>query len=157
MDKDQSPPLTGGCRCGKIRYAISKAPLFVMACHCTDCQEMTASAFSLGMPVAEEGFAIEGDPWAITKTADSGKESRAFRCRDCATWTHSIADGSPGVVIVRPTTLDDPDWIEPVAQIYLRSALPWAKLDVPHGYDKAFDDPSDIVATFAARGIRPQM
>ena len=46
-------PQTGGCQCGAIRYEISEAPQLVYTCHCTDCQRLTSSAFSLGMVVAE--------------------------------------------------------------------------------------------------------
>ena len=132
---------------------MSKAPLFVMACHCTDCQEQTASAFSLGMPVEAKAFALSGEPVVIAKTSDSGNESRAYRCPVCAVWTHTTTDGSPDLVVVRPSTLDDTDWVKPVAQIFVRSALPWARLDVPHSYDKEFDDPSEIVATFRSSAV----
>ena len=146
-------PMTGGCRCGMIRYEVTKVPLFVMACHCTDCQEQTASAFSLGMPVEANAFALSGEPVVISKTADSGNESRSYRCPTCAVWTHTTTDGSQDLVVVRPSTLDDAGWVKPVAQIFVGSALPWAELDVPHSYDGEFDDPSEIVSTFRSSGI----
>lgn len=145
--------ITGGCRCGHLRYEVTTVPLFVMACHCTDCQEQTSSAFSLGMPVKKDGFSMSGESVVVTKTAESGNESRAYRCPTCAVWTHTTTDGSPEMVVVRPSTLDDTDWIRPVAQIFVRSAMPWAKLDVPHSYEKEFDDPSEIGATYRASGI----
>jgi len=145
--------MTGGCRCGAIRYDVTTAPLFVMACHCTDCQQQTSSAFSLGMPVDKDGFALEGQPAVMTKTADSGNESRAYRCPTCAVWTHTTTDGSPDMVIVRPSTLDDTRWVKPVAQIFVRSAMPWAKLTLPHSYEEEFDDPAEIVETFQSSGI----
>jgi hypothetical protein len=37
----------GGCQCGKIRYAITDEPQLVYACHCTECQRATSSAFSM--------------------------------------------------------------------------------------------------------------
>ena len=43
--------LVGGCRCGHIHYEITEQPWFGFACHCTDCQQLTASAFSLGITV----------------------------------------------------------------------------------------------------------
>ena len=46
-------PLTGGCQCGKIRYEITEAPQLVYTCHCTDCQRITGSAFSLGIALPE--------------------------------------------------------------------------------------------------------
>ena len=42
-------PQTGGCQCGKIRYQVTEAPQSVYTCHCTDCQRLTGSAFSLGL------------------------------------------------------------------------------------------------------------
>jgi hypothetical protein len=42
-------PQTGGCQCGKIRYEITEVPELVTTCHCTDCQRITSSAFSLGI------------------------------------------------------------------------------------------------------------
>lgn len=40
-------PLTGGCQCGALRYEISQY-------HCTDCQRLTGSAFSMGLVTAAE-------------------------------------------------------------------------------------------------------
>ena len=34
---DMKLPQTGGCQCGKIRYAITEVPQLVYTCHCTDC------------------------------------------------------------------------------------------------------------------------
>ena len=42
-------PQTGRCQCGKISYEITEAPELVYTCHCTDCQRITSSAFSLGI------------------------------------------------------------------------------------------------------------
>jgi hypothetical protein len=49
-------PLTGGCICGSVRYAITAASLSVYACHCTDCQRITSSAFSIGVVVPASAF-----------------------------------------------------------------------------------------------------
>jgi hypothetical protein len=50
--------LVGGCRCGHIRYEITEQPWFGFACHCTDCQQLKVSAFSLGITVPESGFRL---------------------------------------------------------------------------------------------------
>ena len=39
--------IEGQCRCGQVRFTVAGAPLVTMACHCTGCQRMTGSAFSL--------------------------------------------------------------------------------------------------------------
>lgn len=149
-------PLEGGCRCGAIRYRITGAPAFPFACHCTDCRQLTAGAFSIGLAVPEAGFAVvDGEPRSWTKIADSGKPSHQYWCAVCHGWTHTVAEGSPGVVVVRASTLDDSDWVRPVGQIFLRSAYPWAKLPVALNYEEEFDDTGPLERAFARSDIRP--
>jgi hypothetical protein len=151
-----SGTMRGGCRCGRIRYEVTGEPLFSLACHCTDCQHLSASAFSLGLAVAEGAFALaQGEPRRWTRTGSSGRPSHWFTCDACGTWTHTIAESAAGLVIVRPTSLDEHRWFRPVAQIFTRSALPWARMPVPLSYETEFDDPSTVAAVYAAAGIRP--
>jgi hypothetical protein len=58
-------PLGGGCMCGAVRYEISELPLRVYACHCTDCQRITGSAFSLGVVVSAGAFRATGKDRAL--------------------------------------------------------------------------------------------
>jgi len=155
-DTDGFPlPLGGGCLCGQLRYRVSAAPAFIFACHCTDCQRLTSSAFSLGMPVAKAGFVSDGEARVWEKRGESGGWSRQFRCAVCETWTHTQTEHTQGLVIVRPATLDDARWVRPVAQIFTRSALPWALMSVPHSFEAEFDDPETLKAAFHSSGIRP--
>ena len=56
-------PWEGGCRCGAVRIRVTKPPLLAMACHCTGCQRMSASAFSLTLTLPADGFAVtRGEP-----------------------------------------------------------------------------------------------
>src|SRR5215470_3774854 len=65
-DQAMQLPQTGGCQCGKIRYEITEAPQLVYTCHCTDCQRLTSSAFSIGIVVPEAGFRLAaGEPRAL--------------------------------------------------------------------------------------------
>ena len=153
---DYPLPLAGGCRCGRIRYTARSAPLFSFACHCTDCQQLSASAFSLGLVVPRDGFDVtEGDPRVWTKIADSGKPSHQYTCPDCAGWTHTLAEASAQAIILRPTTLDDHAWFRPVGEIFTRSAMPWAGLATPLSYETEFEETETLTATFRAAGIRP--
>ncbi|WP_345944302.1 GFA family protein [Aureimonas sp. SA4125] len=53
----------GACRCGQVMLRMSGKPLMTMACHCTGCQKMTASAFSLSSLFAAEAFDVaDGNP-----------------------------------------------------------------------------------------------
>src|SRR5205823_1330382 len=80
-------PQTGGCQCGAIRYEITEAPQLVYTCHCTDCQRLTSSAFSLGIVVAEAGFRLSGiEPRPLQRTAGSGRINTRWVCPECGSW-----------------------------------------------------------------------
>ena len=69
-------PQTGGCHCGAIRYEITEEPQSVYVCHCTDCQRLTSSAFSMGVVVSEKALQLVGaEPRQLQRTADSGRIS----------------------------------------------------------------------------------
>ena len=82
----------------------------------------------------------EGDPLDWSKIGSSGKPSHQFSCPICAGWTHTIAESAEGIVIVRPMTLHDHSWYRPVAEIFTRSALPWARMAVLLSYEAEFSD-----------------
>ena len=78
---------TGGCQCGKLRYEITEAPRLVYSCHCTDCQKMTSSAFSMGLVVAEEAFHLTGGRAPLGSA----------RSRQ---WPHDYSLGLPGLWVM---------------------------------------------------------
>ena len=107
------------------------------------------------MAVSKDGFAVVGgEPRKWTKTADSGKPSHQYWCAVCHGWTHTIAEGSPGMVVVRASTLDHADWVRPVGQIFLRSAYPWVQLSVSLSYEEEFEDTGPLKSAFACSDIR---
>ena len=120
-------PQTGGCQCGKLRYEITEAPRLVYTCHCTDCQRLTSSAFSIGIVVAETAFRLSGiEPRRLQRTADSGRINTRLVCPECGSWVC----GTPrdGVVRVRAGTLDDTAWLRPTRHVWTRSKQPWITL-----------------------------
>ena len=148
--------MLGGCRCGQLRYRVTGAPKFIMACHCTDCQQLTSSAFSLAMVMDEAQVeTTAGIPHEWAKTGSSGKLSWQFTCRVCAGWIYTRPESQPGKMVVRPSTLDDHRWVTPIAQIFTRSALPWARMPLQFSYETEFEDASVLVEAFALGGVHP--
>ena len=144
-------PLTGGCLCGAVRYEVRARPLFVYLCHCTDCQRRSGAAFCMGMPVARESFAvIAGSPERVDCTAASGSRTIHNHCRLCRTRTHSEPQAYPSGINVRPGTLDNTRWVVPVAQIWTRSAQPWALAPGLSQYETQPDFQADFQAMLAA-------
>ncbi len=113
----------GGCRCGQVRFRISAPPLITMACHCTGCQKMTASAFSLSVLTPAAGFAvIEGEP----VIGGLHGATRHFFCPHCKSWMFTRPAGAEHLVNVRTTLLDDPSGLEPYMETMTAEKLPWA-------------------------------
>lgn len=128
-----SLPMTGGCRCGKVRFRIDAAPLLTMVCHCTGCQKMTASAYSTTVMVPSEGFAvIAGEP---VIGGLHGERSRHHHCDWCKSWLFTRIEAR-GFVNVRATMLDDASWFAPFIENYTSEMLAWAKVPAAHSYEK---------------------
>ncbi len=125
-------PLTGGCHCGAVRYEISAAPIQTYTCHCTDCQRITGTAFSLAIIVPERAFRlVKGEPRPVERIADSGRVNVRLLCPDCGCWISGIGrPNEAGVVVrrVRAGTLDDRSWLRPTAHFFTRSKQPWVTL-----------------------------
>jgi hypothetical protein len=119
-------PLTGGCPCEAVRFECTAMPLLVYACHCTECQRWSGSAFSVSMPVAAKSFRVaRGEPKHWRRTGASGVESTYWFCGDCGGRVHGARDARPDIIAVRAGTLDDASWLRPVAHVYMRSAQAW--------------------------------
>ena len=72
-----SETLNGGCFCGKIRYRLKAAPMFVNCCHCSDCQRQVGSAFVVNGVIERENIELtEGEPVVVTLPTDSGRPHR---------------------------------------------------------------------------------
>jgi hypothetical protein len=123
-----SLPLAGGCLCGAIRYEIGAYPLLLYACHCTNCQRQSGSAFAMNMPVAASAFRIvRGEPKGWRRLSPSGAEAISWFCADCAGRIHGSRPGRAESVTVRAGSLDDTSWFLPAAHFFMRSAQPWIR------------------------------
>ena len=136
-------PLTGGCQCGRVRYEIREPPLTVYACHCTECQRQSGSAFSLSMPVPRAAvFIVAGAPKEWRRVVDGERGIRCMYCGDCGTRLVHHPERNPQVSIVKPGTLDDTRWLEPLGHVWTRSAQPW--FDVPSHTVNCEAQPPDL-------------
>ena len=142
---------TGGCQCGKLRYEITEAPRLVYSCHCTDCQKMTSSGFSMGLVVAEEAFHLTaGEPHLVQRAADSGRMTTRWVCPDCGSWLTGTPRMGGALRTVRAGTLDDTSWLVATVHFWTRSKQPWITL--PDGDRKFETQPGDLAGFFASGG-----
>jgi hypothetical protein len=130
-DRDQVHK--GECRCGQVRFQVRGAPIITMACHCTGCQRMTSSAFSLSSLYPSASFEVtEGEP----VIGGLHGASRHFFCPHCMSWLFTRPEGLDEFVNVRATMLDDAKDFTPFVETYTSEALPWAKTPAVHSFEK---------------------
>jgi hypothetical protein len=143
-------PWEGGCRCDRVRLKISAPPLLTMACHCTGCQRMTSSAFSLSAAIPSEGFEVtQGEP----VLGGLHGAIHHFFCPFCMSWMFTRPPSANWFVNVRVTMLDDPSWFTPFLETYTSEKLPWATTPAVHSFEKfpALEDYARLTKEFAER------
>ncbi|UQA58150.1 GFA family protein [Polyangium aurulentum] len=130
--KDWKLPWEGGCRCGQVRLRITVPPLLTMACHCTGCQRMSSSAYSLSAAIPSDGFQVtKGEPVIGGLHGDV----RHFFCPHCMSWMFTRPPGMDWFVNLRPTMLDDPSWFKPFIETFTSEKLAWASTPAVHSYE----------------------
>jgi hypothetical protein len=122
-------PITGGCRCGAIRYEVALEALpAVYACHCRDCQTWSGSAFALHAMLSEERLTLHQDADRFRVDEVERMRSEHLGCARCMTRIANRNNAVPGMMILRAGTLERSDEIVPVAHIWTRRAQPWVVL-----------------------------
>lgn len=152
---DWQLPWTGGCRCGQVRLRITAPPLLAMACHCTGCQRMSASAFSLSLAIPAPGFeVVSGEP---VVGGLHGEESHHFFCPHCKSWMFTRTEGMDYFVNLRATMLDRHEWVAPFAETWTDEKLPWATTPAKHSFGTlpAMDAFPAMIQAYAQDGARP--
>jgi hypothetical protein len=142
-------PQEGSCRCGRVRLRITKAPMLTMACHCTGCQKMSSSAFSLSAAIPTDGFEVIGGEPVIGGLHGA---SRHYFCGYCMTWMFTRPEGVDFFVNIRVTMLDDPSWFTPYMETWTSEKLPWATTPAPHSFAAlpAMDAYEGLIKGYAA-------
>ena len=152
---DWKLPWSARCRCEQVRMTISAPPLITMACHCTGCQRMTASAYSLSIAVPVEGFAVTAGEPVI---GGLHGPDRHHHCPRCKSWLFTRPEGLDFMVNVRASMLEDPSWFQPYVETSRAEGFPWAETGAKHSFPGIPDVEAfgPLVAEFAQHGARPR-
>ena len=121
------PPYKAQCLCGAIEFRVTEPPLTFYACHCTDCQRRSGSAFGLSMWFRLRAIEVtKGEPSLhVSKSSAGTRDRHASICADCFVRLWSEPQRHPGLAVLRPGVLEDVSWFKPVAHLWTRSAQPW--------------------------------
>jgi len=147
-------PLDAGCRCGRIRMQVTQVPLMASACHCTGCQRMSASAFSLTLTLPRDGLSVRGE----TVLGGLHGEVQHHHCDHCKSWVFTRPPGDLPFVNLRATLLDDASWFQPYVETWTSEKLPWAQTGAAHSYatQPELSEYQALAAAYQTNGARPR-
>ena len=153
LSRSAMAPYLGQCLCGDVRYRVNKEPLTVYACHCTECQRRTGSAFAISMIVRRDDVEVlAGEATGYFAALPDGRTKSGQMCLACGTRLWGTPIKYPDIRIVQPGTLDQPSQLVPVAHQWVSEAQPWLPLPprVP-AWERGPSDPGEYVRLWQAR------
>jgi hypothetical protein len=114
--------LTGGCRCGAVRYrAEVEDPSRHGLCHCEDCRRSAGAPAVAWLAVPKGSFAVtlgEATRW------DGENGAERYFCGRCGTGLYYFnAAVLPGIADIQSATLDAPEPYAPSVQIQCAERL----------------------------------
>jgi hypothetical protein len=147
-------PFTGTCQCGAVRYKVTQEPIVTVACHCQDCQKLSASAFSISMLLPPDSFhLLQGELSVFERPAELGGTATCYFCPGCGNRIYHDNPERPGLFRLKPGGLDDTSQIVPQAHVWTSRAQPWFEFpaDVP-----TFETQPDLQEFLAQRAATGQ-
>lgn len=144
----KTKPMKGACRCGQVQMEVTALPVLTFICHCTGCQKMSASAFTLTAKVPSDGFAVTaGDP--VIGGMHANPEH--YYCPHCKTCLYSMLEGQESTVNVRMALFDELKSDQPFIELFLDEKLSWVQPSAPRRYDRAptAEDLPDLIEDYA--------
>ena len=124
-DMTETPPRSGGCQCGGVRYEIAGAPLELYVCHCRECRKQSASAFGVSVIVRQADFRLtRGRVRTWSRPTDSGRTLDCAYCPDCGSrlWHRTAGEGE--TLSIKGGSLDQPPDLRLAVHIWTSRKLP---------------------------------
>ena len=137
----------GGCLCGSIAYEVSSDPVNIWNCHCDDCRKATGGSFATNVFVQAQNLIItSGAPNTYQSSSDSGNTMTREFCSNCGPQLFVGNSARPEFKAVRVGSIEDADFVQPWANIYVSKALPFVKLGANlENFEKAPPNPGKYI------------
>jgi hypothetical protein len=124
---DSTPPISGGCMCGKVRFEVSEPLLGAAYCHCKRCQRRTGTAFSVSALTTPGSFRVtEGEEHLGSYVPGDGWNK--FFCRECGGQLYTQNPDEETLIAVRAGAVDGDIGVRPSLHQYVAYAAPWHEI-----------------------------
>jgi len=141
----------GQCHCGHVLFGFSGKAITCYACHCTDCQKSSGTAFSTNMLVERVELTHVSGTTEIIEYEFNNRVLQRHQCCRCATALWLNYSDKIKYASIQTGTFQSQDWFEPIAHLWLRSSLPW--IPIPDHQAKFETQPelSDLIALWHSK------
>lgn len=145
----QPEAFEGQCQCGAVRYRVVGTAVTLFACHCTECQLQSASAFGMALWVQDADVRLlDGVPKVWLRSLPSGRTMTCQFCPDCGARLFHKVSGQDRLMSIKPGTLQHTLQLRPVGHIWTRSKQ--AGVQIPEGTLQYEGNPPSFDALFSA-------
>jgi hypothetical protein len=118
-------PIMGRCACGAVTYACTGEPIWMVNCHCRDCQKATGSGYAPLVFLPRAATSVTGDLRWHAATADSGTIVERGFCPQCGNPMMVTPPRMPEALAVFAGSLDHPGLHAPRADLFCDRAHAW--------------------------------
>ena len=130
--------VTGGCRCGRYRFASTAAPFWVSYCHCVDCRRATGAPVTAFAGFYDDQLTLQGEPAAVYR---AGVHVERSFCAHCGAPLGYRDDRLADEHYYYIGTLDAPERFAPRLHSWTSERLAWLEIadDLPRhpGFGRA--------------------
>jgi len=120
--------VTGGCLCGKIRYAAMAHVRDAYYCHCRICQKTIGAPAEIGVLLVPGTLRFEGAEPTYYQSSPFGKRGFCDVCGSRIIWA-SVNGEKPEWDNVSAGSLDDSEQVAPTSHQCVESRLSWYRFD----------------------------
>jgi len=123
-------PIEGSCQCGQASYKLYEKPQMVLACHCTECQKLSTSPFSVTAVIASTAIEVKGELKEWSRYADSGNRNNAKFCPACGNRIYHYNPDNSGTIKLKlkPVDLANDGVFTPSAHVWVCEKVGWYQI-----------------------------
>ena len=121
--------LTGQCLCGDIKFEADGDIAMMGNCHCTDCQQVSGSAYGTLIFMKESDVAISGEVKSFSHQVDSGNSLVKEFCPNCGSQMFGKNAARPESLALRAGSINEKEHIKPQFNVYASRKLDCTILD----------------------------